>query len=388
MFAGMGSSAGSVMRLHGVPLLEPGSPAPALQRPARPVFRAAEVVREADCMISHMNQMQERERQRRREKRDQNTEAKAQRAAMREALKAALEAREEKKKLDNLRRDGLLEMHWSNRVRALAKHVDSRTADTYWPYEKSRPGLPAITPGEYINELDEHVEKQQRHRMEALVLDRAPPKGKGILEDRLAAEPVELSKREKDLVAARRREHVQRQAELRRQLAAESDPSSLSYADKLTSDLQRATFQRRLREQRLKKELKEILQKQQADKRARELAEHRQIHGGHCDHNVLSTKYDARHLAHASRLQDYKRELEAQIRVQKAERRRRQEELDQIKGQYTERAIIDEGMAIEQEKQRGASQRRALPLEWHAQRVALHNARAADKAAASATGLR
>jgi hypothetical protein len=312
-------------------------------------------------MISHMTQMQERERQRRREKRERLAEAKAQRAAMREALKATLEAREEEKRQDNLRRDGLLELQRSNRVRALAEHVDGHTAYTYWPYQKSRPGPPTLTPGEYLNELDEHVERQLRHRREAQALNRAPPKGKGILEDRLAAEPVAPSKQEKELVAARRRELVHIQAELRRQLAAESAPANNAYAEEHTGDFERAAFRKLLREQRLREQLKDALQAQQADKRARELAEHRQIYG-YCGDNLLCTKQDSQNLAHASRLEGYKRELKAQIQVQKAERRRRQEELEQPKRQYTERAIIDEREATKREKQRGAHERRALPF--------------------------
>jgi hypothetical protein len=388
MFAGMGSSAGTVMRLHGAPPLEPGSPAPALQRSARPVFRVAEVVREADCLASHMTQLQERERQRRREKRAVKIEAKTQRAALRAAVKAALEAQEEEKRRDHLRLDGLMEQHRSSRVRALADHVDGLTADTYWPYQKHRPGLPDLTPGEYIKELDAHVERQQGHRNEGLTLHWTPPKGKGILEDRMAAQfPAEMSRQEKQLVAARRREHVLRQAELRRQLAAETAPDYRPYAEKLTADLQRATVENLFRQQRQREELKEALQAQQVDKRARELAEHRHIYGSHCGDNVLAEKQDAYYKAQASRFAEYKRDLKEQIGVQRAERRRRQEELAQAKSQCTERALFDERKAVEREKQRGARESSALPFEWQAQRDALHNARVADKAAASAAGL-
>ena len=44
--------------------------------------------------------------------------------------------------------------------RALAEHVILHTADTYWPYEKRRPGPKLPTPEEYNAALDEQCESR------------------------------------------------------------------------------------------------------------------------------------------------------------------------------------------------------------------------------------
>ena len=48
--------------------------------------------------------------------------------------------------------------------RALAEHVILHTADTYWPYEKRRPGPKLPTPEEYNAALDEQCESNRKDR--------------------------------------------------------------------------------------------------------------------------------------------------------------------------------------------------------------------------------
>mmetsp|Transcript_22763 Transcript_22763/g.63688 ORF Transcript_22763/g.63688 Transcript_22763/m.63688 type:complete len:407 (+) Transcript_22763:85-1305(+) len=383
-FNGTGASAVTVMRLNSVPLAEPGSPAPPLQRPSHSLLRAPEVVREADCILSHLTQLQEKERQRRREKRASWQEVKAERNALRAALKAEHEAQEERRRFEKNRSQDLLEHQKDHRMRALVEHMELHKPDTYWPFEKRRPGPPILTPGEYRSDLNHHLQAQQQARNAVLALNNEPPKGKAILEDRIANAPSYVSKGEKERALNLRRQHVLRQAELRRQVAAERDTPPGTFGDNLHGSYQRATFQKMLREQQQRLELKSILEKQQVEKRARDLAEHRELFGNHKGGEVLTAKHEARMIARNEQVEQYKRDLKAQIRAQKTERRRLKEALNLSKSKHTARAIVQEHVHHEKERMHGLDALMALPTQWDVQRQELEEARLADKIVAVA----
>jgi len=253
----MGPSLVSLMRLSDVPLPAPGSPAPPLQRPSRPRVRTAEVVREVDCITSHMTQLQEQEKGRRREKRANGNESKAQREGLRAMLRAEMGVLEERGQRDKERTDGLLEQQRGHRTRSLVDHVERHSSSTYWPYESRRLGPPRLTGSEYQQSLDMHMLLQNEQRLAALAEQMEPPKDQ-FLATVLLAQPRRLSKFEPEARTAARCEQVLRQAELR-QLALESAAPGGSQVQ-VVAEQQRAEFRARLKQERSKDELKAALQ--------------------------------------------------------------------------------------------------------------------------------
>lgn len=358
--------------MHDVPLPEPGSPAPPLQRPARNLIRAPEIVRETDCIQSHMAQLLELERAQRRDRRATKLETKVERENLRALREAALEAAAGRRRKMKQMMDENQERERENRSRVLVEHVDRNATDTYWPFERQRSHV-IPNAAEYNAGRGAQIAQQQ---------NKADSPGGGILAARIAAlePPGRESNLEVKAVSDARREIVLRQAELRLQAAAEADVGGSQ--DVMMENAQRAMLQRFLREKRGKEEMRAALQRQQIDKRARDVAEHRETYGSSAVYATMQATHDARSVARENNALKNNAEqyLREQICTNQRERRHLKEEWDTSQLRLGARLEAEAKMRDELETRKKAEVRASLNLAWKAQVAELRQFRQLAKA--------
>jgi hypothetical protein len=273
-----GPSLAAVINLGGCGLPEKSAPVP-LQRPKRSMMGRVQPTSEMDCMRAHAQAIVQRQADKRTDRRADRREYRADVETWREDFKNEMDDHGHRRGLERQLDSMHLVQQKDAERRALTQHMNDHAPDTYWPYEKRRPGprIPTLT--EHSADLLQQMEAQEHDKAVARAMDRSrATKALGSLQVGKGGTCPVPNKAATDARAATLRQSVLRQAEARstklEQLAMSGSSSGVDQRGTLEHDYQHK--QQMMRQQQ--RQMRSVLSEQASEKRRRDLAEHTAIY--------------------------------------------------------------------------------------------------------------
>tara|TARA_B110001452_G_scaffold36161_1_gene27737 strand:+ start:33 stop:1253 length:1221 start_codon:yes stop_codon:yes gene_type:complete len=368
-----GPSLGAVMGLNvSKPPSEIGGPRPQppLQRLNRPMLGHPLPTSEADCTLSHLQQLKEQHREHKRATRDAR---RGHRQDMKELCKACeveLEETAARKAWSRAIASDHQVQRDAKQQRELDAHRETHSDKSYFPFNSKQGGAQMPDAPTYAQMLRSQAEEDRRR--EALRLLQEGKKTGAAVPLLAASLPAELppkgdSSASHDARTANLEERTRRAVELRLRLV-QQEQQKQRYAAKMMRELEREEALSAARGLQNKQQLKQVLALQAADKTSRDMREHVKLYGEHG--GLLGPEKDTRKTQVAMR----KQELELAIAEAQRERRRlkaaRKAEQQEARRQHREGELLDARDASAQQQQQAE-----LKLEWAKQEAELRLSR-------------
>ena len=389
-----GPSAALVIHLHDPPPTAEGRPNPPLQRPSKQFYKTSLPATAEDCLTSHVIQIEERQAERKKESKEARARHIAEMHELRDRVGAGFEEQAARRAWHRTIAQEQLVQTGEKLTAALLDYKESHTGIEYWPYEAEPPVLAMPDPKVYGAELLAAAADKERQK----ALQKALRKG-GATSLRLRKEreremrahdaaermaPEEVKKALAD-AAAKKRAAVSEQAQQRIEANAAAAAAALaaqggepgaretffSGADVVQQmgRMQLKEAQRELREHQNKLQLREVLARQAAEKRLRELQEHQSTYGDLPDATATLAKLtnrastsvtDAEQRALAGKAR--RAELEAAIAKKQRERHELRRKAKEEQKRLDDAAATEEVLMYERDRYAKMEQQTSLML--------------------------
>jgi hypothetical protein len=287
------------------PTAEAGTrPAPPLQRRLKLTLKKSLPASAEDCLTSHVQQIEDRQRQAKRDGKHTKVRHIEEMNELRERTGAVFEEQAARRAWTRAVANEQQVQTAEKRTAALLDYKESHTGIEYWPFELStdRRGLTMPHPKDYGEELlaavarKEHQKERQkalrkggltslRLRQEREREHRAHDATSRLAPAEVRAALAAAAARKRDAVSVQAQQRVEEESGTRGGTAlSDSGGSHASYfsGNDVVAQMGRMQLreaQRELRVQQNRMQLRDVLQKQAADKRLRDLREHAHMYG-------------------------------------------------------------------------------------------------------------
>ena len=399
---GVGAGGGSPL-----PPLASGSgprPQPPLQRLGRAHIARAKQNTEADCVKSHVTQLQAHHKGAREQRRADRRGHREEMRDLRNKFDASFQEHAARKAMESNLREEHERERVDKRTREIVDHRRAYSEDTFWPFERdARKGAPDLAPAAYGEHLLEQVGEQGRAAEAAAAARRTSSEEAAGLDPRRShrslvgvgvggagLSPLDGAtfydaRRARDAAAqaigmARATARHQAVSAHNARVKAGQGMREAAQAT-IFEGMQQREIGRQLKQQR---DLANALTDQIADKRKRELRQHAEMHGEHPTEAQIVARLEAqvknevgRREAQDARDEAAARraELQALIAEKQAERRAMKKAHQAAEDARDARAKAAVLLEHELAEQKGRERKAELDLAWQKQEIDLSRAR-------------
>jgi len=371
--------------------------APPLQRPTKSFYKAPQPASTEDCLEMHLAQIQTRQNERVRERREARDFHKEQISDLRARVAHSFEEEASRRSWHRQIASDQSMQTAEKQATELASYKDAHTPLEYWPFEVNKPGM--VLPDKKVYGAELLLAAQQKANAKAL--QRAMMRRAGPPTLRLRAERQREQQRLEDETVGRvpphevkaalaeadrrRREVVSSQAARRlpaadplmpseRQRGREAFPAGEKYITASLSKFHLREAQKAIRENANKQQLRDVLEKQAADKRHREACEHYETYGALPDttNGALNRALGAAASGATTKEKQMEQgaarraELEQAIALKQKERRELRKVAQEEQARLDQEAATAEVLAYEVDRMRQAEVRTQMQIDMAA----------------------